>query len=166
MKKALSGGERYLAGLESTALSKSAVAGIAFKTAVVANRFLFPLYSSTEDNLGITRPEAVSLYCLFHYAPLTAQDISDIAYIPKTSISRGVKLLMDRGYAEGTQDPDDGRRTELVLTSAGKEAFGRLSESLLRHSHAVFGSLSDLEREIFESILIKVLASDYKEPER
>lgn len=130
--------------------------GETWRICYLANIFVFPLYMRFEKEHDILRPEFVTLFCLAHHQPLIAQDIVQMTGLPKNTISRGVKRLLDRGLVARGDHPGDRRKARLALTPAGEEMVQRLMPQVVARHEALAGSLNAAERDALGRLLMKM----------
>lgn len=122
----------------------------------LANSFVFPIYARFAKQHDILRPEFVTLFCLSHYQPLIAQDIVRMTGLPKNTISRGVKRLLDRGLIARGDHPDDRRMSRLSLTSEGRAMLDRLMPTVESRRDRLIGCLTAAERAELDRMLTKM----------
>ncbi len=122
----------------------------------LSNIFLFPIYARFEAEYQITRPEFVTLYCLHHLGPLIAQEVSELAGLPKNSISRGVKRLLSKGLIEMSRDSEDRRRNNLKMSAEGQGLFDTLVDSAKCRRAKLIEPLTSAERAMLHELLMKL----------
>jgi DNA-binding MarR family transcriptional regulator len=86
----------------------------------------------------------------------SAQFISDCTRTHKSTISRAVTALTERGIVERVENADDRREFRLQLTRKGKVLYEELIPRLLRREQEIFACLSREEREELARLLGKV----------
>ena len=74
---------------------------------------------------------------------MTAQDIARITYSHKSTISRAVQELEDRGLIARKISPSDKRSFTLTLTSEGRRLFRQLLPLVLEFERNLMTSLAD-----------------------
>jgi DNA-binding MarR family transcriptional regulator len=74
---------------------------------------------------------------------ITAQDIARITYSHKSTISRAVQELEDRGLIARKISPSDKRSFTLTLTSEGRRLFRQLLPLVLEFERQLMASLPD-----------------------
>jgi DNA-binding MarR family transcriptional regulator len=74
---------------------------------------------------------------------MTAQDIARITYSHKSTISRAVQELEDRGLIARKISPSDKRSFTLTLTSEGRRLFRQLLPLVLEFERNLMASLAD-----------------------
>jgi DNA-binding MarR family transcriptional regulator len=83
--------------------------------------------------------EAHTLLVLTHMQPLTQQELCGQLRLEKSTVSRLVAQLEQRGWLERSPDPTDGRVRRLRLTLAG----GQAADDLAVARHATFARVFD-----------------------
>jgi DNA-binding MarR family transcriptional regulator len=73
--------------------------------------------------------EAHALMELTREEPLLQKDLASRLRLEKSTVSRLVKTLEERGWIGRTKSPHDGRAIELRLTEAGRQIAARLAET-------------------------------------
>jgi DNA-binding MarR family transcriptional regulator len=89
----------------------------------------------------------------------SAQYISHCTRTHKSTISRAVTALMERGIVERVENADDRREFRLQLTRKGKTLYEELIPRLLRKEQEILSCLSAQERKDFARLLGKVETS-------
>ena len=96
-------------------------------------------FIGTVRALGLLRPdttpcgqpmsisEAHALGELHHGGPVSQQALADALRLQKSTVSRLVDSLVNRGWVERAVNPDDRREVRLTLTAAGQAAVEQLS---------------------------------------
>ena len=91
---------------------------------------------------GLSRPEWRCLATLGQFGTITAKEIGEHSAMHKTKVSRAVAELERRNWLTRQPDPQDRRVEHLMLTKAGREAFGNivpLAEEFERGLHDGLG---------------------------
>lgn len=153
-----------VASLTERMLENNAI-GETWRICYLANIFVFPIYARFEREHGMLRPEFVTLYCLGHHEPLIAQDIVNMTGLPKNNISRGVNRLLARGMIVRSHDPQDRRRAQLSLTSAGRAKLDSVMPDFLARRQALVAGLEPDELEELGRLLLKMARSAEPRPE-
>jgi DNA-binding MarR family transcriptional regulator len=98
---------------------------------------------ATKFNLDI--PQWRILANLASRGDMTAQDIARITYSHKSTISRAVQELEDRGLIARKVSSSDKRSFTLALTSEGRRLFRQLLPLVLDFERNLIASLSDAD---------------------
>jgi MarR family transcriptional regulator, temperature-dependent positive regulator of motility len=130
---------------------------IAYRLNYLANFYVGPLIKKMEQELGMTRPEWIVLFCLTRRAGLSAQQISDVTGRPKTSISAAVKQLQEKRLLSRSVDARDGRRRVLQITEAGQRAYRKIVQGFVARETDMVACLSKSERNTFLQLLGKLV---------
>ena len=130
---------------------------IAYRLNYLANFYVGPLIKKMEQELGMTRPEWIVLFCLTRRSGLSAQQISDVTGRPKTSISAAVKQLQGKKLLSRSVDAKDGRRRVLQITDAGQRIYAKILEGFAAREADMIACLSRSERSAFLQLLNKLI---------
>ncbi len=103
---------------------------IAYKMGYVLNFYREPSFRKIEMELGLTRPEIVTLIFLNFREGVTASDICEYSGHLKASISRGIIALERKKLLRREADNADNRRQRLFITSAGRALYAQYMPAL------------------------------------
>lgn len=131
----------------------------AFRINFLSSFLREPIMRRLEAEHDLIRPEWTILSCLSYADGTSARDICEITEQPRNTISRGVQALESKGLIRRETDPDDARRTRLLLTAAGRAMYEHLLRPNLAAERRLLSVLTDTEREQFDSILTKLSES-------
>lgn len=98
---------------------------------------------ATRFNLDI--PQWRILANLASRGDMTAQDIARITYSHKSTVSRAVQELENRGLIARKVSPADKRSFTLALTSEGRRMFRQLLPLVLDFERKLMASISDAD---------------------
>lgn len=106
-------------------------------------------------------PHVLSVLFALRTGAKTPGELADAERVSAPSMSKTVSVLVDRGLAERSPDPDDGRRCLLEITKEGSAALAEVASE--RDSFMVqrLASLSKADREILRrasAILTEVVS--------
>ena len=91
-----------------------------------------------------------ALYTITEFPGLRSKDIQHLFPRPQNSISRVVRLLIDRNLVEEEVSSTDARAKLLYATDKGAELLKEIKAKALARQAEMLGSLDTSEREIFE----------------
>ncbi len=115
------------------------------------------LSSEYRDRYGIEVPEWRVLATLgFREEPCTAQFIVQHTSTHKSTISRAVTSLLERGLIERVESQVDRREYGLQLSREGKALYQGLIPRLLNREREILACLSTTELRQFENALAKI----------
>ncbi|MGY8665283.1 MarR family winged helix-turn-helix transcriptional regulator [Bradyrhizobium sp. UFLA05-109] len=129
---------------------------IAYKMGYVLNFYREPSFRKIEMDLGITRPEIVTLIFLNYREGVTASEICEFSGHLKANISRGIISLEKKKLIRRDIDTTDNRRQQLYLTPAGRALYAKYIPALRKRERAMLSCLSAAERKQFEGLLDKL----------
>ncbi len=75
--------------------------------------------------------QCCALEALVLRGPFTMNQLAAELYMDKSTASRVIDTLEDKGYARRTANPDDGRSLLLAATAGGRRLHARIEEDLL-----------------------------------
>jgi DNA-binding MarR family transcriptional regulator len=128
-----------------------------FRLNRLAAEFSAALSSEYQQRYGLDIPEWRVLATLgFRNDACSAQYISHCTRTHKSTISRAVTALMERGLVERVENEDDRREFRLRLTRRGKALYEALIPRLLRREQEILSCLSAKERKDFANLLGKI----------
>jgi DNA-binding MarR family transcriptional regulator len=130
----------------------------AYKLGYVLNSYREPSFRSIEANLGLTRPEILSLIFLYYRDGISAADICDFSGHLKNNISRAATALERKGLIRRATDTSDQRRQLIYMTPAGKKMHSRFMPGLVARESDMLSCLTDEDRDNMHAILIKLCA--------
>ena len=87
---------------------------------------------------------------------MTQSEIADLVFKDYASMTRIVKLLINKKYLSKTIDDKDKRKTKLQITKIGKEIIGKLNPIIIRNREVALKTVSDNELKQLYSTLNKI----------
>lgn len=115
--------------------------------------------------LGMSVSEALALRHLSGEA-MTQSELGSLLGLEKSTVSRLVDGLLERGWATRAAVPGNGRVRTVTITGAGRKAADRVGEAMRRRHHRMFEQLSEAERDALSvalPALARVLAATERE---
>jgi len=89
--------------------------------------------------------QCYALEAVLARGPLTLNELAAHLYLDKSTASRVVKALAEKGYVERRPHPGDGRAVQLVATEAGRRLHTVIERDLLSQ---VEGLVADFDPEV------------------
>lgn len=132
------------------------------------------LFSEFLQALGLHRPDQVptgfflslsemfALMALTEAAPMSQQELAEQLHLEKSTVSRLIKHLTDRGWVKRVRDFHDTRMFRLHLSDEGRQTAARLAKSLAERHERLLAQLKPDEQEALAyglSALIRALHS-------
>jgi DNA-binding MarR family transcriptional regulator len=108
------------------------------------------------ERFGLTIPGWRVLATLGQYGVRTARDIAAHGVMHKSTISRAVSNLEERGLITRKPNPDDRREELLEHTPAGAAIYEALVPEALQFEERLRGVLSPAERALFLALIDKL----------
>lgn len=96
---------------------------------------------------------------LMEMGPLRSSALAEAAHVDPSRASRMVAHLIDLGYAERQADPADGRASIIVVTDAGREAFGRVRGQRDRYLADVLADWPEEDRKSLAVLMERLAAA-------
>ena len=120
-----------------------------FQELMVSLTRAFGWHRPTETPCGRPVPisEAHALLELSRGSALTQQDLADALGLRKSTVSRMVGNLVERGWVERSRSPCDGRAWTLTLTASGEDAAASLAEARRAKMDRILARLPEKERD-------------------
>jgi DNA-binding MarR family transcriptional regulator len=122
-------------------------------------RQLQDLFSEFLQALGLHRPDQVpsgfslslsemfALMALSAEAPMSQQVLAEQLHLEKSTVSRLIKHLEQRGWVKRVRDLHDTRMFRLQLSAEGHQAAARLAKSLAERHQRLLAALKPDEQE-------------------
>lgn len=86
------------------------------------------IYAAEWIHLDLSMGQLKTLMTLASRQPTTVSEIAEMLEVGKPAASTLVDRLVQLGYAQRTEDPDDRRRTLVTTTQAGSDLVTRLQQ--------------------------------------
>lgn len=97
-----------------------------------------------------------ALYAIVTFPGLRAKDIKTLFPRPQNSISRAVRLLIDRKLVNEKISEADARAKQLFPTPEGAHLLDEIKDKVAARQSEMFGSLTNAERETFLALCRKI----------
>lgn len=123
----------------------------------------FGLHRPEETPCGkpVAVAEAHALMDLAQHAPLAQHDLTSRLRLQKSTVSRLVGQMEERGWVMRSRSPQDGRVQLLELTDAGRVQAGELAQARQAKFARVLGAIPAEQREmVVEMLSVLVEAID------
>jgi DNA-binding MarR family transcriptional regulator len=128
-----------------------------FRLSRLAAEVSMALASEYAERYGLDVPAWRVMATLgFRETPCSAQFISQCTRTHKSTISRAVTSLLERGAIERVENEDDRREFNLRLTRKGRKLYEELFPRLLRKEQDILSCLSPREQKDFAMLLGKI----------
>jgi DNA-binding MarR family transcriptional regulator len=90
-------------------------------------------------------------------ASLTMSEFGDSLAVPLSTATRAVDWLVQSGYVERRQDPEDRRIVRVALTENGKELYKTLNKFVTKHVEQILRHFTANERVTLIALMSKVV---------
>jgi MarR family transcriptional regulator, 2-MHQ and catechol-resistance regulon repressor len=88
--------------------------------------------------------------------PLTLNDLAARLYLDKSTASRVVKALVEKGYVERRPHPADGRAIQLAASDAGRRLHAAIERDLLTQVEGLIAEFDPEVRRALASLLARL----------
>lgn len=109
------------------------------------------------DNLTVD--QALTLIVLDKHPALSQQQIADLVFKDKASLTRIIELLVQKGLVSRTIHATDRRKFDLHLTTQGQHALTQLAGTIQLNQQTALRGLSDAELAQFHATLQKIITN-------
>lgn len=99
---------------------------------------------------GVSVTQSHALTALARGGGLTLNELAGELYLEKSTASRVVKGLQEKGYVERSPHPDDGRALQLDLTPEGRRLHEKISDELIEEQRRL---LADFDSDVRKSMI-------------
>lgn len=106
-----------------------------------------------KEEAGLTTPQWRVIAHLAANTSCTAKQLCDLANIDKSTMSRAIKQLIERGIVEQKEDAKDKRSKRVSLSREGKSLYFKLSQKAIEWESSFLDELSEQDRQAFKHIL-------------
>ena len=110
------------------------------------------------QGLGLSLSEARCLATIGSFQPMSVMDLADKGNVNKGQASRAAQSLVDRGWIEKKNNPNDGRGVTLSLTASGKKLWRQTMALIDARNQTIFACLSAAERNTLSALLDRLIA--------
>jgi DNA-binding MarR family transcriptional regulator len=108
------------------------------------------------DRFGLTIPGWRVIATLGQFGVRTGRDVAAHAVMHKSTVSRAVSVLVERGLVRREPSPQDGREDLLALSEEGRAVYEALAPEALAFERELLAPLSDAERETLFALIARL----------
>ena len=108
---------------------------------------------------NLTVDQGLTLVVLDKYPDLSQQQLAELVFKDKASITRIIELLVQKGLVSRAIHPTDRRKFDLHLTAAGRTTLTQLAGPIALNQRTALQGLSEQELAQFETTLRKIIAN-------
>lgn len=105
---------------------------------------------------GISIAQWRILVNLFENDFVTAKRLGNLASMDKSTVSRAIQIMLNRGYLEKRVNKADKRAYFVALTKAGKDLYYEIAPKALTWERNLKADISEEEYDCFMSVLAKL----------
>lgn len=129
---------------------------------ILANFYNLIILPILEKKFDILRDDFNILLCLADAGPMTGTDVCRITGRPRNSVSRCADRLVRRKLISARSGTTDKRMTTFEILPAGRKLYKAMLPYFEEAEEQMFSSLSDIERDIFDKVLTKLVGEHSK----
>ena len=108
---------------------------------------------------NLTVDQGLTLVVLDKYPDLSQQQLAELVFKDKASITRIIELLVQKGLVSRAIHPTDRRKFDLHLTAVGRTTLTQLAGPIALNQRTALQGLSEQELAQFETTLRKIIAN-------
>lgn len=108
---------------------------------------------------NLTVDQALALVVLANHPALSQQQIAELVFKDKASITRIIELLVQKGLVSRAIHPTDRRKFDLHLTAAGQHTLAGLAGTIQLNQQTALHGLTEEELAQFHATLLKIIAN-------
>jgi DNA-binding MarR family transcriptional regulator len=108
---------------------------------------------------NLTVDQALTLIVLNKHPGLSQQQIAELVFKDKASLTRIIELLVQKGLLSRALHATDRRKFDLHLTVPGQELLARLAATIERNQQTALRGLDAAELAQFHATLQKIMAN-------
>ena len=108
------------------------------------------------DRFGLTIPGWRVIATLGQFGVRTGRDVAAHAVMHKSTVSRAVSVLVERGLVRREPNPQDGREDLLALTQEGRAVYEALAPEALAFERELLAPLSTAERDTLFALIARL----------
>ncbi|QCU76668.1 MarR family winged helix-turn-helix transcriptional regulator [Pseudoalteromonas distincta] len=109
-----------------------------------------------QTKYGLNIPQWRILANLAQYGQSNAKDLCTQSNMDKSTVSRAVKVLIDKGLVKSELNAQDKRAALLVLSEAGQSLYEQIAPDALNWEKQLLSTLTNEEYEVLVSIFEKL----------
>ncbi len=109
-----------------------------------------------QTKYGLNIPQWRILANLAQYGQSNAKDLCTQANMDKSTVSRAVKVLIDKGLVKSELNAQDKRAALLVLSKVGQSLYEQIAPDALNWEKQLLSTLTNEEYEVLVSIFEKL----------
>lgn len=132
------------------------------KLVLLYNLYTGPFFEKIGRDEGINLTEWLVIATLARHSGIGASQVSHLTGLHKTTVSRVLSQLREKGCVEQLVDPQDARGKILSLTKTGEKIFSRKEEWTHSWSALLTSELSAAEKRLLASMLDRIIESSRK----
>jgi DNA-binding MarR family transcriptional regulator len=105
----------------------------------------------------ISYSQFIILFMLDRHSQLSQKELSKCLGLTEAAVSKQIENMFVKNFLFREVDPENRRRNNITLTDFGKKIFLSANQLLIQKAEEIFMVLNNNEREVFNSVLDKLL---------
>ncbi|HKG93673.1 MAG TPA: bifunctional helix-turn-helix transcriptional regulator/GNAT family N-acetyltransferase [Gemmatimonadaceae bacterium] len=97
---------------------------------------------------GCSQSQVHAMVEIERHGQLTVAELAETLRLDKSSASRSLAQLVERGWLRAVTDAGDARRKPLALTAKGRDQLSRINDAANRQVHGALDLLDEEERDV------------------
>ena len=110
------------------------------------------------EGLGLSLSEARCLATVGAFQPMSVMALADKGNLNKGQASRAAQMLVERGWVEKKDNPEDARGVTLSLTPQGQKLWRQTMALIDARNRSIFSCLTQAERQTLSGLLDRLIA--------
>ncbi|MEN6461251.1 MAG: MarR family transcriptional regulator [Syntrophomonas sp.] len=121
-----------------------------------AQQSVHQLFKAKLAPFGVTPGQYAVLKCLWDENGQTARQIAERLYLDGSTVTGLLDRLEQKGLIEKQVDPKDRRALKVLLTDAGKELEGPLSQAIIEANEKALKELNTAQSNTLKDLLHRI----------
>jgi DNA-binding MarR family transcriptional regulator len=128
-----------------------------YRLSLLANTVSTAIAHAYQSRYDMTIPEWRVMAVLAQAPGLSAAQVAERTAMDKVAVSRAVARLLHSRRLRRRRTTTDRRRSELELSSEGREVYGRIAPWALRYERELLKALTPEELRLLDGVLARLL---------
>ncbi|HNP32112.1 MAG TPA: MarR family transcriptional regulator [Flavobacterium sp.] len=112
-----------------------------------------------ENGFKITIDQWLTIKAILENPTITQQEIAKNVFKDNASVTRIIELLVKSGYLERKDNPNDRRKSNLIVTEEGKSIIYKVQDLVLENRKNALNTISTEELETMNLALKKIISN-------
>ena len=112
-----------------------------------------------ENGFKITIDQWLTIKAILENPNITQQEIAKNVFKDNASVTRIIELLVKSNYLEKKDNPEDRRKSNVVVTDEGKSIIYKVQDLVLENRKQALDTITTEELEAMNSVLQKIITN-------